>query len=150
MTDGLRRLVRQADDIAGGWITGGAGWAGSCQAAAPNVPQYRWWTYAGVKDANVRTTTWQYWPRWSARALLPAAILEGGVLFIEDTGETPVPHRADVDNIPACWRKQQPVFGRFTTERAATKGCDSPVVQWLQSRVKAQVLTGHPSTMWPG
>ena len=82
---------------------------------------------------------------------LPALpVLKGGVLFIEDTGEHPYRiERMLTQLLHAGVLAQQKaiVFGQFTHFQAVPhdKGFKlATVVQWLQSRVKARVLTGLP------
>ena len=82
---------------------------------------------------------------------LPAlSALKGGVLFIEDTGEHPYRiERMLTQLLHAGVLAQQKaiVFGQFTHYQAVPhdKGFKlATVVQWLQSRVKARVLTGLP------
>ena len=82
---------------------------------------------------------------------LPAlSALKGGVLFIEDTGEHPYRiERMLTQLLHAGVLTQQKaiIFGQFTHYQTVPhdKGFKlSVVVQWLQSRVKARVLTGLP------
>ena len=79
---------------------------------------------------------------------LPA--LKGGVLFIEDTGEPPYRiERMLTQLLHSGLLAQQKaiIFGQFTHYQTVPhdKGFKlATVVQWLQSRVKARVLTGLP------
>ena len=79
---------------------------------------------------------------------LPA--LKGGVLFIEDTGEHPYRIERMLTQLlhaGVLAQQQAIIFGQFTHYQAVPhdKGFKlSVVVQWLQTRVKARVLTGLP------
>ena len=82
---------------------------------------------------------------------LPApAAVKGGILFLEDTGESPYRiERMLTQLLHAGLLAQQKaiVFGQFTLSKTTPhdKGFKlATVVQWLQSSVKARVLTGLP------
>lgn len=82
---------------------------------------------------------------------LPALkALKGGVLFIEDTGEHPYRIERMLTQLlhaGVLAQQQAIIFGQFTHYQAVPhdKGFKlATVVQWLQSRVKARVLTGLP------
>ena len=79
---------------------------------------------------------------------LPA--VKGGVLFIEDVGEHPYRlERMLTQLLHAGVLAQQKaiIFGQFTNYKLVPhdKGFKLPtVVAWLQSQVKARILTGLP------
>jgi muramoyltetrapeptide carboxypeptidase len=82
---------------------------------------------------------------------LPALpVIHGGVLFLEDTGEHPYRIERMLTQLlhaGVLAQQQAIIFGQFTHYQAVPhdKGFKlASAVQWLQSRVKARVLTGLP------
>ena len=135
------------------WITGqgeGTGWQLPKPPRAPEGAAVVDDTFE-VKDALLWGGNLAMLASLVGTPYLPALpVLKGGVLFIEDTGEHPYRIERMLTQLlhaGVLAQQQAIVFGQFTHYQAVPhdKGFKlATVVQWLQSRVKARVLTGLP------